>query len=284
MKIKNSKYKNTGILFELLVRQVTSDTISGKNSPSINLIRKYFSKTELSKEHKLYQTLVNSKIINEHKANLLLNSVLELSTRINRTNLRREKYNLIKEIKDNYDIEEFFKAKINNYTQLAAIYNVLEANNVKEFINPEQIIDNKNTLLEYIIRKEHTKLETKDKTLEEYSSMDNGTKLLAYKILLEKFNKKYDNLSSKQKLVLKEYINNISNTIKLREFVNESYENLRIDLNKLIPTVTDKIIQIKINEVSSLLQPISKRTNVKDEHIVSLLQYYQLIKEIKSVK
>jgi len=284
MKIKHNKYKNTGILFELLVRQITSDTVSGKNSPAINLIRKYFSKTELAKEHKLYQTLVDSKVINEVKAETLINTTLELSTRLNRSNLRRDKYNLIKEIKAQYDIEEFFKAKINNYTQLAAVYNILEAKNATEFINPDQIIENKNTLLEHIVRKDVVKVENKDQVLEEYAIMDNSTKLLVYKILLEKFNEKYVSLSPKQKSVLKEYINNISNTVKLREFVNESFESLRDELTKLNESVTDKTTQIKINEVITFLQPLDKKVSVKDEHIVSLLQYHQLVTELKSIK
>jgi hypothetical protein len=284
MKIKHNKYKNTGILFELLVRQITSDTVSGKNSPAINLIRKYFSKTELAKEHKLYQTLVDSKVINEVKAETLINTTLELSTRLNRSNLRRDKYNLIKEIKAQYDIEEFFKAKINNYTQLAAVYNILEAKNATEFINPDQIIENKNTLLEHIVRKDVVKVENKDQVLEEYATMDNSTKLLVYKILLEKFNEKYVSLSPKQKSVLKEYINNISNTVKLREFVNENFESLRNELTKLNESVTDKTTQIKINEVITFLQPLDKKVSVKDEHIVSLLQYHQLVTELKSIK
>ncbi len=284
MKIKHNKYKNTGILFELLVRQITSDTVSGKNSPAINLIRKYFSKTELAKEHKLYQTLVDSKVINEVKAETLINTTLELSTRLNRSNLRRDKYNLIKEIKAQYDIEEFFKAKINNYTQLAAVYNILEAKNATEFINPDQIIENKNTLLEHIVRKDIVKVENKDQVLEEYATMDNSTKLLVYKILLEKFNEKYVSLSPKQKSVLKEYINNISNTVKLREFVNENFESLRDELTKLNESVTDKTTQIKINEVITFLQPLDKKVSVKDEHIVSLLQYHQLVTELKSIK
>jgi len=284
MKIKHNKYKNTGILFELLVRQITSDTVSGKNSPAINLIRKYFSKTELAKEHKLYQTLVDSKVINEVKAETLINTTLELSTRLNRSNLRRDKYNLIKEIKAQYDIEEFFKAKINNYTQLAAVYNILEAKNATEFINPDQIIENKNTLLEHIVRKDVVKVENKDQVLEEYATMDNSTKLLVYKILLEKFNEKYVSLSPKQKSVLKEYINNISNTVKLREFVNENFKTLRDELTKLNESVTDKTTQIKINEVITFLQPLDKKVSVKDEHIVSLLQYHQLVTELKSIK
>jgi hypothetical protein len=284
MKIKHNKYKNTGILFELLVRQITSDTVSGKNSPAINLIRKYFSKTELAKEHKLYQTLVDSKVINEAKAETLINTTLELSTRLNRSNLRRDKYNLIKEIKAQYDIEEFFKAKINNYTQLAAVYNILEAKNATEFINPDQIIENKNTLLEHIVRKDIVKVENKDQVLEEYATMDNSTKLLVYKILLEKFNEKYVSLSPKQKSVLKEYINNISNTVKLREFVNENFKSLRDELTKLNESVTDKTTQIKINEVITFLQPLDKKVSVKDEHIISLLQYHQLVTELKSIK
>ena len=284
MKIKHNKYKNTGILFELLVRQITSDTVSGKNSPAINLVRKYFSKTELAKEHKLYQTLVDSKVISEAKAESLINATLELSTRLNRTNLRKDKYNLIKEIKTYYDIEEFFKAKINNYTQLAAVYNILEAKNATEFISPDQVIENKNTLLEHIIRKEVVKVETKDQVLEEYATMDNSTKLLVYKLLLEKFNEKYVSLSSKQKLVLKEYINNISNTVKLRDFVNENFDSLRKELTKLNESVTDKTTQIKINEVITFLQPLDKKVSVKDEHIVSLLQYHQLVTELKSIK
>ena len=214
----------------------------------------------------------------------MINATLELSTRLNRTNLRKDKYNLIKEIKAYYDIEEFFKAKINNYTQLAAVYNILEAKNATEFINPDQVIENKNTLLEHIIRKEVAKVETKDQVLEEYATMDNSTKLLVYKLLLEKFNEKYVSLSPKQKTVLKEYINNISNTVKLRDFVNENFESLRNELTKLNESVTDKTTQIKINEVITFLQPLDKKVSVKDEHIVSLLQYHQLVTELKSIK
>ena len=214
----------------------------------------------------------------------MINATLELSTRLNRTNLRKDKYNLIKEIKTYYDIEEFFKAKINNYTQLAAVYNILEAKNATEFISPDQVIENKNTLLEHIIRKEVVKVETKDQVLEEYATMDNSTKLLVYKLLLEKFNEKYVSLSPKQKLVLKEYINNISNTVKLRDFVNENFDSLRKELTKLNESVTDKTTQIKINEVITFLQPLDKKVSVKDEHIVSLLQYHQLVTELKSIK
>jgi hypothetical protein len=284
MKIKHSKFKNTGILFELLVRQIASDTVSNKDSAAVGLVRKYFSKSELAKEYKLYQVLIQPKSLSEAKAETFINSTLEASLRLNKTALRKEKYNLIKDIRESYDLEEFFKAKISNYKQYAAAFNLIEAHNSLEFTEPQQIIDNKITLLEHITRKEINKEGVKDRVMEEYGSMDKGTRILAYRMLLEKFNSKYATLSDRQKLTLKEFINNISNTTKLREFVNKNFSVIIEEINTLIPSITDKTTQIKLSEVVTLLQPLDKTQNVKDENIISLLQYYQLIEEIKSVK
>ena len=284
MKIKHSKFKNTGILFELLVRQIASDTVSNKDSAAIELVKKYFSKSELAKEYKLYQALITPKNLSEAKAETFVNSTLEASLRLNKTALRKEKYNLIKEICKSYDLEEFFKAKINNYKQYAAAFNLIEAHNSLEFTEPQQIIDNKITLLEHITRKEINKEGVKDRVMEEYTSMDKGTRILAYRMLLEKFNSKYATLSDKQKGVLKEFINNISNTTKLREFVNSNFKSITEEITALIPTITDKTTQIKLAEVITLLHPLDKTQSVKDENIISLLQYHQLIDEIKLVK
>ena len=284
MKIRHNKFRNTGILFELLVRQVASDTVSGQDSLSIGLIKKYFSKSELAKEYKLYQTLVSTKILTEGKAESLINATLEISNRLNRSALRKEKYNLIKDISKMYILEEFFKSKINNYSQYAAAYSLIEAHNSLEFVEPAQVIGNKVTLLEHITRKEVNKENVTDRVLEEYAKMDKGTRILAYKILLERFNSKYNNMSDIQKSVLKEYINNISNTVKLREFVNESFLSIKAELMKLNKIVTDKTTQIKINEVVNILKPLDKNQNVKDDNIIALLQFHQLIEELRTIK
>ena len=284
MKIKHSKFKNTGILFELLVRQIASDTVSGKDSAAVGLVKKYFSKSELVKEHKVYQALISTKALTESKAESLINATLEVSSRLNRSALRKEKYNLIKDIRESYDLEEFFKSKINNYTQYAAAYNLIEAHNSLHFIEPTQVIENKVTLLEHITRKEINKNDVKDRVMEEYTKMDKGTRILVYKMLLEKFNEKYGDLSSPQKAVLKEYINNISNNVKLREFVNNHYAAIKAELKTLNQKVADKTTQIKINEVVNLLKPLDKNQNVKDDNIIALLQFHQLISELKSVK
>jgi hypothetical protein len=284
MKIKHSKFKNTGILFELLVRQIASDTVSNKDSAAIGLVKKYFSKSELAKEYKLYQALITPKNLSEAKAETFINATLEASSRLNKTALRKEKYNIIKEIRESYDLEEFFKAKISHYKQYAAAFNLIEAHNSQEFTAPQQIIDNKITLLEHITRKEVDKEGVKDRVMEEYGSMDKGTRILAYRMLLEKFNSKYATLSDTQKTVLKEFINNITNTTKLRDFVNKNFTTIAEELTQIIPTVTDKTTQIKLSEVVTLLKPLDKTQNVKDENIISLLQYHQLIEELKAVK
>ena len=284
MKIKHSKFKNTGILFELLVRQIASDTVSNKDSAAIGIVKNHFNKSELAKEYKLYQALITPKSLSEAKAETFINSTLEASLRLNKTALRKEKYNIIKEIRDHYDIEEFFKAKISHYKEYAAVYNLIEAHNSLEFTEPQHIIDNKVTLLEHITRKEINKESVKDRVMEEFASMDKGSRILAYRMLLEKFNSKYATLSDRQKLILKEFINNITNTTKLREFVNKNFNIITEEIKKIIPTVTDKTTQIKLAEVVTLLHPLDKTQTVKDENIISLLQYYQLIEELKSVK
>jgi hypothetical protein len=284
MKIKHSKFKNTGILFELLVRQIASDTVSNKDSSAIGLVKKYFSKSELAKEYKLYQALISPKSLSEAKAETFINSTLEASLRLNKTALRKEKYNLIKEIREAYDIEEFFKAKISHYKEYAAAFNLIEAHNSLEFTEPQHIIDNKITLLEHITRKEVDKDGVKDRVMEEFNKMDTGSRILAYRMLLEKFNSKYSTLSDRQKLILKEFINNITNTTKLRDFVNKNFNIINEEITKIIPTVSDKTTQIKLAEVINFLKPLDKTQNVKDENVISLLQYYQLIEELKAVK
>jgi len=127
-KVSHSKYKNSGILFELLVRKITNETITTNESKAIGILKKYFTNTEIAKENRLYQTLISSQNLTEGKANTVINTVSELSSRLDRKKLNSEKYNLIKEIKNSYDIEDFFKASLDNYKVLASIYTLIESN------------------------------------------------------------------------------------------------------------------------------------------------------------
>ena len=281
MKIKHSKYKNTGILFELLVRQITADTLKGGDSPAIDILKEYFIKTELGREYKLYESIIKSKVLTESKAILVINSILEVNNKLNRKAIKRQKYNLINEIKKSYNLESFFGSKIKNYKELASLYTLIESYNADDTLATEQIIDSKLTLLEYLTEKV-IKPDTKQTVLEEFSSYDKDVRTLTYKVLLEKFNNKYDILSNDQKQVLKEYINSVDSTPDLRSFYNAKITELKSTLSKINKLVKDKVIQIKITEVSKFLTELKKTDKVGDNNLVDLLRFYELVNEIKA--
>ena len=284
MYIKHSKFKNTGILFELLVRKITADTLEGNDSPAVKILKKYFVNTELGKEYKLYETVFKKSSITEGKANLILNTVLETSRRLNRSSLRREKYNIVKELKENYNLEELFKTKISNYKSLASLYCLFEIYNSKDITNPNQIVDNKVTLLEHLTKKEVSKDNVKDDNLEEFKSYDKDLRILTYRVLLEKFNDKYSNLNPSQKIVLKEFINNVDNTTRLKEFYNQKVNEIKKSLINEIKKVKDKATKIKLEEISKFIIEIDKRKSINSDNLVDLLQYYSLLEELKQVK
>tara|TARA_R110001606_G_scaffold47525_2_gene121083 strand:+ start:3117 stop:3974 length:858 start_codon:yes stop_codon:yes gene_type:complete len=280
MYIKHSKFKNTGILFEILVKKITGETLSGINSPAIKVIKEYFVNTELGKEYKLYETIFKNKRLTEQKATIILSTVLEQSKKLNRTKLKKEKYNLIKELRSHYDVQDLFKTKLSDYKVQASFYTLLETYNSNKPTNSDQIVDNKITILEYITNQEINKVKVKDVVLEEFKSYDKDLRTLTYHVLLENFNTKYDNLNSKQKSVLKEFINSVDNGPLLKEFYNKEIISIKSTLRAEIKKVKDKTTKIKLQEINKLIIEINKRTVVKNTHLVDLLQYHSLLEEL----
>jgi len=280
MNIKHSKYKNTGILFELLVRQITADTLKGGNSPAIDILKEYFVNTSLGKEYKLYESILKSKVVTEGRATLVIDTILEASTKFNRKSLKKQKYNLINEIKKHYNLESFFGSKITNYKELAALYTLIENINSKSISNPTQLVDNKVTLLEHLTKKEVTD-DSKQTVIEEFSTYDSDVRTLTYKVLLEKFNNKYDVFTNDQKQVLKEYINSVDSTPDLRNFYNSKIIDLKSILKESSKDIKDKATQIKITEVAKFLTELKKTDKVGDNNLVDLLRYYQLVNELQ---
>jgi hypothetical protein len=282
MNIKHSKYKNTGILFELLVRQVTSDTLNGTNSAALKLIQKFFVKSELGREYKLYETLAKNTALTEGKANVMIQTLLETSKKLNKSTLRREKYNLINEIKKHYNLEEFFKTKLPHYKTFAAFYTLTEVQNTDVLVDADVIVSNKMTLLEHLSTSQIKTEKVEAEILREFQSYDKDTRMLTYRILMEKFNGKYSNLYESQKEILRQYINSVDSTPVLKEFYNSKVVEIKTALNELNTKVTDKAVQIKINEVANLITELDKNAKVSSEDIVNILQYFELYEELKS--
>lgn len=283
MQIKHSKYKNTGILFELLVRQITTDTLDGKDSPAKDILQKYFVKTELGREYKLYETLLKKTSLTETKANMVVSTLIESSLTLNRGAIKRQKYNLISEIQKHYDLNKFFNHQLPNYKVFAAFYTLLEISNSTQRINPEYTINNKVTILEHLTAAQIQENKVRDEIMDEFSNSDKDVRFIAYRMLLENFNTKYDSLNPNQKLILKEFITSVDNTPRLKEFYANKIVEIKEELSSLNSTTKNKVTKIKINEIISILSPLAKNVKVTDNDLVDLLQYYDLINELETV-
>ncbi len=274
-KSTHSKIKNTGILFELLTRQITSDTLTGtKASPALKIIKEFFTaKAVLAKELVLYQTLINESFKTKAKAETLLNTAVKMRRSIDKKALNEAKYNLIKVIKEHYDLKEFFKSSITNYKIYASIYRVFEGSGIAHL---GDVVRSRETITEHIVSNKASEKVEKDLYLKESEEV----RMLAYKVLLDKFNEKYAGLSAAQRSVLKEYIYNVSNTTKLRDYVIKESVKLQKSLNTKSKTIDDPVTSIKLSEVVNMLDRNKRVKRVNESHVHSLLLYHELLKEL----
>ena len=280
---KHSKIRNTGILFELLTRQITVDVLNNnKKAQATKILKEFFNKkTQLGREYELYKVLTTENYKSENKANHLVDAVISTRQKLNNSQLKREKYNLIKEIKKNYNVNDFFMARIPNYKVNASIFKLFNSNQNE---NPAQKTENRFTIVEHITRKVISNKKKEKAITEGYQKQEKDLRLLAYGILVEKFNKKYSSLSVAQKKLLKEYINNISNTNSLKEFIESETMKVKKQLQSFLPSVDDKVTKIKLNEAVNQADTLMKGRIVEDKQVVTLMRYYQLVKELKNVK
>ena len=284
MKIKHSKFRNTGLIFELLVKQIAADTLNNEDSAATGIIKKFFSGTNsLAKEFKLYEFIVKNKNVSQSKAEAIVSTITEVSRKLDQKTLKSQKYELISEVKKYYNLDEFFGMQVRDYKPLAALYCLLEAQNNDNLINPQVLIDNKTTILEHLTSAPQNEEEVKDTLIEDYSKYDKDLKLLTFKILLEKFNSKYKNLLPEQKNILKEFITSVNSQSRLRTLVNEEMNKIASAVRNLTAKVKDEVVKIKLEEVAKTIKPLSNKERINDNHLVNLMQYYDLVNELKSL-
>jgi hypothetical protein len=278
-KLKHSKYKNTGILFELLVRQIATDTLNNRDSKATYIIKEFFGKkTELAKELKLYKSFIEESFNSDYKASEFLNIVLAERKKLNDTVLNRQKYNLIKAIKKNFVLEDFFNYRVSNYKENASVYKLFEHNNSD---NPKEYVECKSSLMEHLTGKVQPTDMVVTTINEDYSKQPKEVRLLAWKMLVENFNNKYTNLTDKQRSILREYINSVDNSEKLKKFVVRECNVLRKSINSV--NVTDTVTKIKVNEVLKLITKVKNSKVITESQVLSLLRYYELHDELKKV-
>ena len=284
MKIKHSKYRNTGLIYELLVKQIASDTLSKDNSPAVSILKKYFSgNSTLVKEFKLYEYILKNSNISQGKAEMIISTITEVSRKLDQKALKKAKYDLISEIRDNYKLNEFFGIQVSNYKAIASLYCLLEAQNNDNLIDPDLLVSFKSSILEHLTTAKQDPNSVKDTLIEEYSKYDKDLKLLTFKFFLEKFNSKYKDLLPEQKNVLRQFITSVNSSQKLRSLVNEELDKIRTSVEKLTGRVKNDVVKIKLVEVSKNIIPLTNKIKVSDNHLVNLMMYYDLVNELKSL-
>jgi hypothetical protein len=283
--LKHKKYRNTGLIWEMLTRQITSDILEGANqSEATEILREYFgSDTEMAKELELYQLLMNETFRTEEQAKEFLQEVVKTRENLNLDRLQEEKYEIIGEIKNKYPLKEFFKSRVDNYRELASVYKVFKALTENVTYEPDDVVRSKYTIVEHVTEQNVEETEEENDLLEGFREESRDLRLLAQKVMIEKFNNKYGELLPEQKEILREYINNISNTNNLREEVNRRVEKLKEDFEKLRKKIGEEVINIKVKEATNLIDEIkSKGGQVRDDEISNLLMYYQLREDIEN--
>jgi len=282
-KIKHSKFKNTGFLFELLTRQVTLEIINGSEEKAKGIIKEFYGKgTEMSKELRLFNLLINEKYNSEAKAEKFIDAILEAHSKIDYKSLQREKYNLVKSIKENFEIKNFLSSPVTNYKILASIHKLFEGKK-NDILDVKDVFDSKLTLVEHISSNSPTLKKKEDKLVEDYRKQEKDLRLLTYKILVETFNKKYTNLNDDQKSLLREYINNVNNTSKFNEYFEKELIKTITSLHEMYKGMKDKITKIKLKETINVLKKQKVGKKITDEQVSALMMSYELIKEIKNV-
>ena len=279
-KIKHSKVRNTGLLYEILLRQITADVLNkNERSKAVSIVKEKFNeRTELGKERTLYHILVNKKFESDKKADYFINEVLNQRAQLNNSALRREKYNLIKELKDNYDLQKILSSKVSNYKVYASIYKLFEYG---DKLTASDKTESHFNLVEHVT----TKKENINLSHTVNLPNDEDLRILTYKTLLEKFNSKYSKLNLAQKNLLREYINNISNSSSLKEYIIKQAPKIKSGLRKYSKNLTDKVVQIKLKEAIKSLDKLCGVTDkskvIKDSHVLQSMRYLELLRELK---
>ena len=279
-KVKHNKIRNTGLLFEFLLRQITSDVLNKDNGHAVQIVKEKFNEnTELGKELALYNILITKKFKSDTKADYFINEVMKARSDLNNSTLRRERYNLIKEIQSNYNIQKFMSSKVPNYKTYASIFTLFEYN---KSLSPDQKTESFFNIVEHV-----TTDDTSIKLSETVTTLpdDEDLRILTYRTLLEKFNQKYTKLSGDQKNLLREYINNVSNTNSLKDTLKEIIKGLKKDLTTHSKNLQDKVVKIKMSEAIKSIDKFcginDKSDVVKDEYVIQTMRYLELVKEVK---
>lgn len=275
-KLKHKKIKNTGLLYEFLIRQVTGDVLKGAPPTSLNLIKKFFGeKSPLKEELELYTILLGQKVKDSNFAFKIIETVLNTRDHIDKEKLKRDKYNLLKEINQKYDSELFFKTKVPNYPVYASIYTLLE---YSEKDSIQEYLDHKLNVANFLLESKISETSSKAFT----TPVPSELRGLTFKLMTEKFNEKWNTLSHSQKNILRHFIHNPVDSKDSLSFIKERFDEVERELTNHINSIDDKVLKIKLTETLQVIPSLFKGNFTAESHYLSLMRYYELLNELRN--
>lgn len=287
--LKHNKLRNTGLIFEILVRKMTNDVFSDVNeSTNYKLIKKYFNKdTQLSKELQLYKLLSETKETNESKINYIVDSSIKVKKELDDKQLIKEKYALISEIKTLYNgkLNEFFNCKVDKYKNYASIYKILE-HNMSE--NVEDFLESRFYIVESFqkpkIEKDSYINEDMMEAINIFNKQDKDTQTLMFKTVVSNFNREAKKILIPEQIeFLQSYTFKDNSNSNFSKTFKKTIQDSNNILNEAINTIDDDVTKVKLGEMKRMLKIINDKKILKESHIITVMKYIKLSKELKNL-
>lgn len=276
---KHSKLKNTGVLYELLTRQVAVDIINSKPPVALNLIKRFFNKnSELAKEYSIYQSIINNRGLDATKSSVLLESIKDSYSSINTKKIQEEKYRLIEEINKSYD-NNFWSARVDSYKLHASVFHLLESINGSQFSDPLKLAESKLTIMEHLMEtKEKTEIDT---ILEDYRKYNDVQRKYIFQQMSSHVQKRLANMNTAQRNFMLDYMT-FGTGVKMTAIINENIDRLKKQLLEHSYSADDPT-RVKLKEVVHQLNHI-KSNRANDADIIRILEHMDLVDELNNIE
>lgn len=278
---KHNKKRNVGIIYELFLRHIGSFVIKNDKKSvekATKIIERRFKKgTELYKEFRIFNALINSSISSEKLACDLISESKIQAKNINQKKLQREKSFLIKEINHSLNDKKFYYRSIPNYRQYANLQNLINEWNSGENSNLKSSVEKEQKILNWLLREKNN--ENKIKIIE-----NSETNNLVVGLMTEKFNEKYSNFSSSQKEIIQNYaLYGDSDKTKFLSYLSNKKKETLKEISNYKVSCTNQVLLEKIDDVYNNISSINVNS-IDDKAIVKFLTITELLKELKNNK
>ena len=273
---RHNKKRNSGLLYEFLIRSISRFLVEGDDTNAQlakNLVKKYFSSsTEIHKEYRLINALVNVPVGNESVAEAALKEARNASLKFDSKLLRAEKDKLIREINHTFGNDVIYAEQVNDYKNYATASTLIQYWRDEKHLDISTVVKYEASLLELLSRPSQAhKIEEVD------SNVDN----LVVKIAQDKMNKKYrEKLSDSQSEILNAYIME-GNPQKTKEKISEILENTSSELLSYASSQNEEFSSKAKRVVENIQALVTSEVN--DDLIEKALEVIALQQELKGV-